>query len=58
VLYWGLVCFVVAWLAGVFGFGGVAGVAIGIAQVLFGLFLLLFLVFLVGALLGQGRPPR
>ncbi|MGH7788073.1 MAG: DUF1328 domain-containing protein [Candidatus Binatia bacterium] len=57
-LYWGLVCFVAALLAGLIGFGGVVGVANGIAQLFFGLFLLLCLVCLAGAVIGWGRPPR
>jgi uncharacterized membrane protein YtjA (UPF0391 family) len=46
-LYWTLIFLVLALVAGLFGFGGVASAAAGIAKVLFGLFLVLFLVSLV-----------
>lgn len=51
-LYWALVFFVVAIIAAVLGFGGIATSAVNIAQILFFLFLVLFLVSLV---LGLGR---
>jgi len=47
VLRWTLIFLVIALVAGLFGFGGVASAAAGIAKVLFGLFLVLFLVSLV-----------
>ncbi|MBX3049642.1 MAG: DUF1328 domain-containing protein [Anaerolineales bacterium] len=43
-LRWALTFLVVALIAGVLGFGGIAGTAEGIARVLFGLFLILALV--------------
>ena len=46
-LYWSLVFLVVALVAGVLGFGGVAATSAGIARVLFGVFLLLFVVSFV-----------
>ena len=46
-LYWSLVFLVVAHVAGVLGFGGVAATSAGIARVLFGVFLLLFVVSFV-----------
>jgi uncharacterized membrane protein YtjA (UPF0391 family) len=50
-LYWTLVFLVVALIAGLFGFGGIASASAGIAKILFGVFILLFLVSLVfGAL--------
>lgn len=50
-LYWTLVFLVVALIAGLFGFGGIAVASAGIAKILFGVFILLFLVSLVmGAL--------
>jgi uncharacterized membrane protein YtjA (UPF0391 family) len=52
-LYWALVFLVIALLAGLFGFGGIASAFVGIAQILFGVFIVLFLVMLVvGALRG------
>lgn len=53
-LSWAITFLVIALIAGVLGFGGIAGTATGIAQVLFGLFLILFLVSL---LLGRRTPP-
>jgi uncharacterized membrane protein YtjA (UPF0391 family) len=51
-LYWAVVFFVIALIAAVFGFGGIAVEAAGIAKVLFVVFLILFLVSLV---LGRTR---
>ena len=48
-LHWSLVFLVVALIAAVMGFGGLAGTAIGIAKILFFVFLVLWLVsFLFG----------
>jgi uncharacterized membrane protein YtjA (UPF0391 family) len=46
-LYWALVFLVVALVAALFGFGGVASTAAGFAKILFFIFLILFLVSLV-----------
>lgn len=46
-LYWTIVFLIIALVAGILGFGGVAGTAMGIAQVLFAIFLVLFLVSLI-----------
>lgn len=55
-LGWALAFFVLALLAAVFGFPGIAGLSMGIAQILFFVFLVVFLVSLV---LGLGRRgPR
>lgn len=52
-LYWTLIFLVVALIAGLFGFGGIASASAGIAKILFGIFIVLFLVSLVfGALRG------
>jgi uncharacterized membrane protein YtjA (UPF0391 family) len=50
-LRWALGFFLVAILAAVLGFGGIAVAAAGIARILFFLFLVLFLVALVGGLM-------
>jgi uncharacterized membrane protein YtjA (UPF0391 family) len=50
-LRWALAFFVVALVAAVFGFFGLAIAAAGIAKLLFFVFLVLFLVSLVGGLL-------
>jgi uncharacterized membrane protein YtjA (UPF0391 family) len=46
-LYWTLIFLVIALVAGLFGFGGVASASAGIAKVLFAIFLVLFIVSLV-----------
>jgi uncharacterized membrane protein YtjA (UPF0391 family) len=51
-LYWAAVFFIIAVIAGVLGFAGVALAAAGIAKILFYLFLIFFLVALV---MGIGR---
>jgi uncharacterized membrane protein YtjA (UPF0391 family) len=50
-LRWAIVFFIVALVAGVFGFLGIAAAAVGIARILFFLFLVLFLLSLVGGLM-------
>jgi len=57
-LYWALIFFAVALLAGWFGFGGVAIAAAGIARVLFFIFTLLFLVLLVSGLVTRSQSDR
>jgi uncharacterized membrane protein YtjA (UPF0391 family) len=51
-LQWALVAFVVAIIAGMFGFTGIAQGAASVGRVLFDLFLVVAVVFLVLALLG------
>ncbi|TDH62578.1 DUF1328 domain-containing protein [Dankookia rubra] len=46
-LYWTLIFLVVALVAGLFGFGGIASASAGIAKILFAIFLVLFLVSLI-----------
>ncbi|MEJ0053332.1 MAG: DUF1328 domain-containing protein [bacterium] len=50
-LAWALMFLLAAIIAGVFGFGGVASVAMGIAQILFFVFLVLFAIMLIAGLL-------
>lgn len=50
-LRWALAFFVVALVAAIFGFAGIAVAAAGIAKIIFFIFLVLFLVSLVGHLL-------
>ena len=52
-LRWSLGFFVVALIAAVLGFTGIAVAAAGIAKILFFLFLVLFLITVVGHLLGR-----
>ena len=51
-LYWALLFLIVAIIAGVFGFGLVAGTSYAIAKVLFFVFLVVFLVTFVMGLIG------
>ncbi len=55
-LGWALTFLVVAIIAGVFGFGGIASASVSIAQVLFFVFLVLFVVSLVAGVV-RGRSP-
>ena len=50
-LYYALVFFIVALVAALFGFGGIAAGAVEIAKVLFFIFLILFVVSLIVGLL-------
>ncbi len=54
-LYWTAIFLVVALIAAVFGFGGIASASAGIAQILFFIFLALFLVTLVARVI---KSPR
>ena len=57
-LRWAIAFFIIAIIAAVFGFGGIAAAASGIAQILFYIFLVLFLVALLFGLLGgRATPP-
>ena len=56
-LSWAITFFIVAIIAAVFGFGGIAAGAVEIAKVLFFLFLIAFAVSLVLHLRGRGRGP-
>lgn len=51
ILQWALIAFVIAVIAAIFGFGGVAKGAANVARFLFGLFLVLAVVFLILGLL-------
>lgn len=46
-LYWALMFLVIALVAGIFGFGGIASTASGMAQILFVIALVLFVVSLL-----------
>ena len=56
-LSWAIGFFIVAIIAAVFGFGGIASSATGIAKVLFFLFLLAFVVSLLTGFM-RGRSTR
>lgn len=53
-LYWAAVFLVIALVAALFGFGGIAGTSMGIAKILFFVFLILFVISL---LVGGFRRP-
>jgi len=50
-LYWAVVFLVIALVAALFGFGGIAAAAVGIAKFLFFLFVVIFVVLLVMGLM-------
>ena len=54
-LYWMLVFFLIAIVAAVFGFGGIAAGAAAIAQVLFWIFLVVFIASVIIALARRGK---
>ena len=54
-LYWAFLFLIVAIVAAVFGFGGIAAGATTIAQVLFFVFLVVFLISLFTGLRGRRR---
>jgi uncharacterized membrane protein YtjA (UPF0391 family) len=49
-LNWALMFFIIALIAAVFGFGGIALAAAGVAKILFYLFLILFVISLLAGL--------
>jgi uncharacterized membrane protein YtjA (UPF0391 family) len=55
-LHWAIVFLIVAVVAGLLGFGGVAGTAMQGAQILFWIALVLLLISLVFGMMRRGRP--
>lgn len=55
-LYYAALFFVVALVAALFGFGGIAAGAVEIAKILFFIFLVLFVVSLLFGLIRRGGP--
>lgn len=53
-LYWAAIFFIVALVAGAFGFGGIAAASAGIAQLLFWVFVALFVFSLILMLARKG----
>ncbi|MGA2548534.1 MAG: DUF1328 domain-containing protein [Burkholderiaceae bacterium] len=53
-LHYAVVFFIIALIAAVFGFGGIAAGAVEIAKVLFFIFLVLFLVSLIAGVIRRG----
>jgi uncharacterized membrane protein YtjA (UPF0391 family) len=56
-LYWAVVFLIIAIVAAIFGFGGIAVAATGIAKVLFFIFIVIFLISLIFGLSRRRRPP-
>ncbi|MBO6523295.1 MAG: DUF1328 domain-containing protein [Balneolaceae bacterium] len=52
-LRWSITFFVVALIAAILGFGGIAGAAVGIAKIFFYVFVVLFVVSLI-----MGKKPK
>ena len=46
-LRWALIFLVIAFIAAIFGFGGIAGASAGIAKILFYAFLIVFVISMV-----------
>jgi uncharacterized membrane protein YtjA (UPF0391 family) len=55
-LYYAALFFVIALVAALFGFGGIAAGAVEIAKILFFIFLVLFVVSLIVGLMRRGGP--
>jgi uncharacterized membrane protein YtjA (UPF0391 family) len=53
-LRWAILFLIVALIAAIFGFGGIAADAAWFAKILFFIFLILFVISLV---MGRGGPP-
>ncbi len=54
-LHWAVVFLVVALVAALFGFGGVAGTAVEAAQILFWVAIVIFVISLIAGLMRRGR---
>ena len=58
-LYWAFVFFIVSILAAIFGFGGIAIAAAGVAKIIFFVSMALFIITIVANLLsGKRRNPK
>lgn len=55
-LRWAVIFLVIAIIAAIFGFGGIAATAMDIAKVLFFIFIVLFLILLAVGL--SRKPPK
>lgn len=56
-LNWAIMFLVIALIAAVLGFGGIAGVAVGLAKIVFFVAIVLFLISLVYGVTTGRRPP-
>jgi len=55
-LGWAVVFLIIALVAAVFGFGGIAAASVGVAKLLFFIFLVLFVISLIFGWRGRGVP--
>lgn len=55
-LQWAITFLVIALIAAVFGFGGIAGTAVGFAKILFFVFIVLFLISALISV-ARGKSP-
>ena len=55
-LYYAAVFFIIALLAGLFGFGVIASAAAGVAKILFWIFIILFVISLIFGGVNQRGP--
>ncbi|MBU2531615.1 MAG: DUF1328 domain-containing protein [Alphaproteobacteria bacterium] len=56
-LSWAIFFLIVALIAAVLGFGGIAGTAVGIAKLIFFIFIVLFLIAAIYHVVTGRRPP-
>lgn len=54
---WAITFLIIALIAAVLGFGGVAAVSVEIAQLIFWVFLVLFAISLIYSFVASRRPP-
>jgi uncharacterized membrane protein YtjA (UPF0391 family) len=57
-MYWAVVFFVIALVAALFGFGGIAGAAVGMSKTLFFVALVVFVITLVMGISSKGHSTR
>lgn len=56
-LQWALTFLVIALLAAILGFGGIAAMSVELARMVFSVFILLFIITAIMHLLGRKMPP-
>jgi uncharacterized membrane protein YtjA (UPF0391 family) len=54
-LHYAVIFLIIALIAGVLGFGGIAGASVGIAKILFTIFIILFVATLIFGGIRRGR---
>lgn len=55
-LHWAIGFLIIALIAAILGFGGIAGTAVGIAKTLFFVFIVLFLISAALSFFNKGSP--